>query len=117
MAACNDSKLKQLDVELGDIPMMSGCSTTLWQIGTNIMSTKKVDGFTVTNLRTILLYDAEFNRLEVAGQATNDTGKNMNALTPEPYGSHSGLAAIYQSLNMQLSLDPAKETFHCYLLK
>jgi len=31
--------------------------------------------------------------------------EHLEHIAPEEYGSHSGLAAIYQSLNMQLSLD------------
>jgi len=30
--------------------------------------------------------------------------EHLKLIAPEQYGSHSGLAAIYQSLNMQLSL-------------
>jgi len=54
----------------------------------------------VTDLCTILLYDAEFNAtLKWLGQIIMDRAELLNALAPEQYGSCIDHAAIYQSLN------------------
>jgi len=60
----------------------------------------------VTNMHTILLYNAEFNGLlKWLGQQLMIMAEWLELIAPKQYGSCSGLAAIYQSLNMQLSLD------------
>jgi len=67
------------------------------------MIPKKEGNYNVEQLRTILLYDAEFNGLlKWLGRQLMIRAERMDALAPEQYGSRAGLAAIFQSLNMQL---------------
>jgi len=44
-----------------DITLMSGYSPTRWRVGLNVMIPKKAGNYKVTDLCTLLLYDAEFN--------------------------------------------------------
>jgi len=70
------------------------------------MLPKKPGIFNVEQLRTILLYNAEFNGLlKWLGRELMHQAEAQGALAPEQYGSRKGLAATYQSLNMQLILD------------
>ena len=67
------------------------------------MIPKKEGNFNVEHLRTILLYDTEFNGLlKWLGRELMRRAERMDALAVEQYGSRAGLAAIFQSLNMQL---------------
>jgi len=60
----------------------------------------------VTDLCTLLLYDAEFNAtLKWLGQIIMQRAETLKASAPEQYSSHVDHAAIYQSLNMQLIYD------------
>jgi len=82
---------------------MTGYSPTRWRTGVNVMIPKKEGNYNVELLRTILLYDAEFNGLlKWVGRQLMLRAERMDALAPEQYGSRAGLAAIFQSLNMQL---------------
>jgi len=103
MAVCADQQLTELHVQLIDITLMMGYSPTQWQMGVNVMILKKEGNYNVELLRTILLYDAEFNGLlKWLGQQFMIRAEQMDALAPEQYGSRAGLAAIFQSLNMQI---------------
>jgi len=74
------------------------------------MIPKKAGNYHVEQLQTILLYDAEFNGLlKWLGRQFMMQAKHMNALAMEQYGSRAGLAAIFQSLNMQLFLDVMRQ--------
>jgi len=102
MAVCQDNDFTDLHMQLGDIPLMSGY---FWLDGGWGLP-KKVGDFMVTNMQTILLYDAKFNGLlKWLGQQLMLMAERLDLLAPKQYGSCSGLAAIYHSLNMQLSLD------------
>jgi len=106
MAVCQDDDLTDLHMQLGVIPLMSGYSPARWWMGVNVMLPKKVGDFMVTNMQMILLYDAKFNGLlKWLGRQLMLMAERLDLLAPEQYGSHSGLATIYHSLNMQLSLD------------
>ena len=62
--------------------------------------------FRVEHLRTLLLYDAEFNALlKWLGRQIMLRVEALNAIAPEQYGSCHGHAAIHQSLNMNLTFD------------
>jgi len=68
------------------------------------MIPKKAGNYLVTNLHTLLLYNAKFNAtLKWIGCTIMDRAETLHALAPEQYGSWLDHAAIYQSLNMQLT--------------
>jgi len=70
------------------------------------MIPKKAGNYLVTNLHTLLLYNAKFNAtLKWIGCTIMDRAETLNALAPEQYGSRLDHAVIYQSLNMQLTYD------------
>jgi len=61
IAIAHDELLSTLHTQLVDITLMSGYSPLRWRVGLNVMIPKKIGDARVTNLRTLLLYDAEFN--------------------------------------------------------
>jgi len=106
IALSKDEELATLHTQMVDITLMSGYSPARWRIGLNVMIPKKLGDFRVEQLRTILLYDAEFNALlKWLGRLIMARAEELKVLAPEQYGSRHGLAAIYQSLNMQLTFD------------
>jgi len=106
IALSRDEELATLHTQMVDITLMSGYSPARWRIGLNVMIPKKLGDFHVEQLRTILLYDAEFNALlKWLGHLIMARAEELKVLAPEQYGSRHGLAAIYQSLNMQLTFD------------
>jgi len=70
------------------------------------MIPKKAGNYMVTDLWTLILYDAEFNAtLKWLERIIMDRAKSLQALAPEQYGSQIDHATIFQSLNMQLTYD------------
>ena len=63
MAACWDDDLTDFHATMADITLCSGYSPTRWRTGVNVMLPKKPGVLNVEQLRTILLYDVEFNGL------------------------------------------------------
>jgi len=72
----------------------------------------------VTNLQTLLLYDAGFNAtLKWLGKMSMSWAKTLQALALEQYGSHSDNAAIYQTLmcNSLTTLCSSHDVLHQYV--
>jgi len=64
----------------------------------------------VSNLHTLLLYNAEINvTLKWLGWMKVTHAEMLQALALEQYGSRLDHMAIYQSLNMQLTYDPVQQ--------
>ena len=51
-----------MDRDMSVMPTQWGFSPTRWQVGINVMLEKKKGNFNVEKLRTILLYEADFNQ-------------------------------------------------------
>jgi len=62
-ANSRDEDLCFIDSSLASIPYATGYSPTRWCHGTNVMLYKKTNNNHVEKLRTILLYEADFNAL------------------------------------------------------
>jgi len=106
IAIAHDENLSTLHTQMVDITIMTGYSPMRWRVGLNVMIPKKLGDYRVQQLRTLLLYDAEFNALlKWLGRKIMQRAEQLNALAPEQYGSRHGHAAIHQSLNMQFSFD------------
>ena len=59
--ASADENLNWLNTSMANIPFLSGYSPRRWQNGINVMLEKKKGNFRVDKLRTILLFEADFN--------------------------------------------------------
>jgi len=71
------------------------------------MLEKKKGNFSVDKLRTILLYEVEFNQLnKITGRNYVALAKELpQGVAPEQYGSKKGHSAINQGLNKALCFD------------
>ena len=95
-----------IDATLAAIPFATGYSPRRWQKGTNVMLYKKVANNHVEKLRTILLYEADFNAVnKILGRKMLANGEKCDSIAPEQYGSRKNKTAIIQCLNKKLTFD------------
>ena len=105
-ANATDEDMCFIDATLSAIPFATGYSPTRWQKGTNVMLYKKVANNHVEKLRTILLYEADFNAVnKILGRHMLSNGENCDSIAPEQYGSRKNKTAIIQCLNKRLTFD------------
>ncbi len=102
IALIHDDDLTDFHTQMIDITLMTGYSPTRWCIGLNVMIPKKTGNYKVTDLWTLLLYDAEFNATHKwIRRIIMQRAETLKELAPEQYGSSwVDHAAIYQSLHM-----------------
>ena len=89
-----------------NIPYSTGLAPTRWQSGVNVMIKKKKGDFHVNKLRTILLFEADFNQNnKLLGRDMMNHAEQHSCLAPEQYGSRKTLTAIEHALNKRLTFD------------
>ena len=111
MANSLSPSLGSVDAALGRIPSISGYLPVRWQQGLNVMLEKKPGVVKVSKLRTILLYEADFNHNnKLMGRSMMRYAEANSLLAPEQYGSRRGHSAIYQCLNKVLTFDLMRQT-------
>jgi hypothetical protein len=105
-AGCQRDTIASLDASMTSVPFKSGYSPLRWQHGTNVMLVKQPGDFRVHRLRTILLYEADFNQNnKQLGRMMMKRAESAHLIAEEQYGSRKNRAAIDQCLNRQLSTD------------
>jgi hypothetical protein len=98
--------ITELDALLTDIPLQSGCSPLRWRVSIDVLLLKKSGVIMVEKLRTILLFQGDFNYLnKYIGRHMMKDGKSYEQLAWEQYGSCEENNAIDQALNKVLSFD------------
>ena len=60
-ASCNDNLITVVNYILSEIPFQTGYSPIRWRNATDVMILKKIGLYDVNKLRTIVLYEADFN--------------------------------------------------------
>ena len=112
-ANASDPLLAMVDAALARIPTMSGYVPQRWMQGLNVMLEKKPGVAKVTRLRTILLYEADFNHNnKLMGRAMMQFSEWNGLLAPEQYGSRKAHSAIYQCVNKVLAYDIFRQSRH-----
>ena len=90
---------------LADIPFKTGYSPQRWRNATDVMILKKAGLYDVEKLRTIVLYESDFNHNnKYLGKASIDYLQRNNSLAPEQYAV-AGKKAIDHSVNRRLLFD------------
>ena len=56
-----DNEIADVHTALANVPFLSGYSPQRWQHGVNTLTPKEHGNYRVNRLRTILLYEADFN--------------------------------------------------------
>ena len=105
-ANCLNPTIASFDAAMSNIPYATGYSPSHWQHGTNAELLKSENDFRVEKLRTILLYEADFNaNNKLLGRSLMTNAETLSQLAPEQYGSCKSLSAIDHSLNKRLTYD------------
>ena len=80
---------------MANIPYMPGYSPERWRTGTNSIIPKEVGNYKINRLRTILLYEADFNfnNKTLAKRMMKATEKE-GVIVSEQYGSRNKMNAI-----------------------
>ena len=104
-AACKKEKVISLHYQLAEIPFQSGYSPKRWKNATNVMILKKEGLYDVDRLRTIVLYEADFNHNnKYLGKSMMEHTMRSNLLVKEQY-SIPGKKAIGHVINRRLIFD------------
>ena len=87
------------------IPMLTGYSPKRWRQGTDVMLLKKPGNFHVEKLRTIVLYEADYNHENKRiGRDAMRAAKELNLIAPEQY-SCKGRSSQDNALHKRLVFD------------
>ena len=105
-ANAKDERLSTMDVQMINIPMRTGYAPQRWRKATDSMLLKKEGVTKVDRLRTIVLFEADYNYMnKFIGKAVMATAEANQTLADEQYGSRSGRKAIDQAINKRLYFD------------
>ena len=98
MKSCAQDKfLCEVESAISNIPYSTGYTPHSWKRGVNVMIHKKNNSDLVTNLRTIVLTEADFNfNNKYLGKTTLYQAEKFNAIAKEQYGSRKGKSATRQ---------------------
>ena len=104
-AACKSKDIINLHYKMAEIPFRTGYDPKRWRNATNVMILKKVGLYDIDRLRTIVLYEADFNHNnKYFGKHMMQHTINQNMLSKEQY-SIPGRKAVDHALNRRLIFD------------
>ena len=106
-----DDDIATVHTRFANIPFMTGYSPQRWQHGINSLIPKEKGNYRINRLRTILLYEADYNfNNKVLGRRMMSTAEKLSILAPEQYGSRKRMTAILCALNKRLMFDLLRQT-------
>jgi hypothetical protein len=104
--------ITELDALLTDIPLQTGYSPLRWCVAIYALLLKKSGLTLVKKLRTIVLFQGDFNYLnKYIGRHMMKDGEAYEQIVWEQYGSREGNNAIDQALNKLLSFDLIRQAW------
>ena len=106
-----DDEIAAVHTGLANIPFTTGYSPKRWQFGVNSLLTKEPGNYNINRLRTILLYEADYNfNNKILGRRMMFDAESNNVIAPEQYGSRKNRTAIECALNKRLIFDILRQT-------
>ena len=106
-----DEEISLIHTGMSNIPFMSGYSPERWRTGTNSIIPKETGNYNIKRLRTILLYEADFNfNNKTLAKRMMASAEKAGVIAPEQYGSRNGMNAIECALNKRLMFDILRQT-------
>ena len=102
-----DYDLASMDAAFLSLAMRSGYAYHAWTKGINCTLQKKANSLRVDKLRTIVLFEADFNFVNkmVSKKVADRTDKYATSLATEQFGSRKDHRAIEHVLNKRLCMD------------
>ena len=106
-----DDEIADVHVGFANVPFLSGYTPNRWKYGINSIIPKEHGNYRINRLRTILLYEADYNyNNKVLGRRMMHHAEAHNILAPEQYGSRKNITAIVCALNKRLMFDILRQT-------
>ena len=107
MKACTQADhLANFEASISNVAYTTSVSPTAWEKEVNVMIHKKSQEDLVTELRTIVLTEADFNiKNKVLGRSTMYHAEKYKLLPEEQYGSRPNKYAIDHALHKRLTYD------------
>ena len=110
-AMAQDSQLSSMEAAFLSIPLRSGYPYLRWRKGVDCTLIKKANSFRVNKLRTIVLFEADFNFVNKAvSRKLAYQSEQKNSLAEEQYGSRKNHRSIEHVLNKRLCMDLLRQT-------
>jgi hypothetical protein len=109
-SACNQPELAKFDATLRSLPYQYGFSPTNWHSVTDVEILKKAGVYDIELMRTIQLFNAEFNmNNKFLGRDMMKIAEANAVLPPEQYGSRKAHRAVLAALNKRLTCDVMRQ--------
>ena len=90
--------------------MKSGYSLNRYKNSLNVMLLKKLGKYSVKDLRTIQLFEPDFNKTnKLIAKSMMKNAEESNAIVESQYGNRKGHRAVYQALNKRLTFDIVRQ--------
>lgn len=85
-AGCRDNLISLVHYTMSEIPLRSGYSPSRWEQATDVMILKKAGLYDLDKLRTIVLYEADYNyNNKFLGRAMLKHAMPLDLLATEQY--------------------------------
>jgi hypothetical protein len=105
-ASALDDHLTEVDRLFLEISMTHGIILNRWLQAIDVMIPKKANSVHVTKLRTIMLFEADWNYMnKLIGKRIMQQAEKATTIAPEQYGSRKQKSAILHATNKQLLFD------------
>ncbi len=109
-AGALDPRIVEFEAAMASIPMKSGYAYKRWRKGTDVELLKKANSFHVSKLRTIVLFEADFNFTNKAvGRKVGARAEAHQGMAKEQGGSRKNHRAVEIGLNKCLTMDQLRQ--------
>jgi endonuclease/exonuclease/phosphatase family metal-dependent hydrolase len=99
-------KLTFIDKTFLEISMKFGLNLSRWNQCIDVMIPKKSDTIKVNKLRTIMLFECDWNQMnKIIGNRVMANAEKYKTIAPEQYGSRRGKSSIQHAINKVLLFD------------
>ena len=105
-ASSTNDYLTDVDRIFLEISMVHGLILRRWLQAIDVMIPKKANSINVTKLRTIMLFEADWNYMnKLVGKRIMENAEKADNIATEQYGSRKRKSAILHATNKQLLFD------------
>ncbi len=109
-ASCRHPMLRRIDATFLELSLQYGIILDRWCSTTDVMIPKKADSFQVKKLRTIMLFEHDWNLMnKIIAKRTMQLAESNSSIAKEQYGSRKQKSAIMHACNKQILFDLIRE--------
>ncbi len=105
-SSCTENTLNKIDRSFLEMSMTHGLILNRWLQATDVMIPKKSTSIRVDSLRTIMLFECDWNMMnKIISKRTMILAEKTDSIAPEQYGSRHRKSAIQHATNKQILFD------------